>query len=61
LILVSHGCPSCPYASPERPFTGFRLRYVDGYLRSGDFIIRLVDDLVDSLKRTSAPNPRDAI
>ena len=32
-----------------------------GSRRSDDFTIRLVDDLVDSLKRTSAPSPRDAI
>jgi hypothetical protein len=32
-----------------------------GSRRSDDFTIRLVDDLDDSLKRTSAPSPRDAI
>ena len=32
-----------------------------GSRRSDDFTIRLVDDLVDSLKRMRAPSPRDAI
>ena len=32
-----------------------------GSRRSDDFTIRLVDDLVESLKRTSVPSPRGAI
>lgn len=37
------------------------LDIVDDYLPSDDVTTRPVDDLVDSLKKTSVPNPRDAI